>query len=137
VITHDELMRYIDGELPPERARAVEAELETDTELRRDHRIFSRMKSDLETMGRAMDTQRTAWDAVNRRLTRPVGWILFLAGLALWVAYAVYAFITGPEALWEKLAVAAVVVGLLMLLLSVAVDRLRDLKSDPYREIQR
>jgi anti-sigma factor RsiW len=137
VITHDELMRYLDGELPPERAREVEAELETDMELRREYMIFSRMKADLAGMGEDMETHRTAWTAVNRRLTRPAGWVLFLVGLAVWVGYAVYAFVTGPEALWEKLAVSAVVVGLLMLLVSVAVERLADLRNDPYKEIQR
>ncbi len=137
MITHDELMRYIDGELPPDRARAVEAAMETDTELRREYVVFSRMKTDLRAMGGDMQTRSTAWDAVNRRLARPMGWILFLAGLVVWVAYAVYAFITGPEAMWEKLAISAVVVGLAVLFLTVAIDRLRDLKTDPYKEIQR
>jgi anti-sigma factor RsiW len=137
VITHDELMRYMDGELPPERAREVEAALATDTELRREHAIFQRMKSDLGAMGRDMNTPTHGWDAVSRRLARPMGWILFLAGLGVWLAYAIYMFITGPEALWEKLAVGAVLIGLGMLFLSVVIDRLRDLKTDPYREIQR
>jgi anti-sigma factor RsiW len=137
VITHEELMRYLDGELPAARAREVEVALETDTELRREYILFRRMKSDLMDMGSDMRTPVTAWDAVNRRLTRPVGWILFLAGLAVWLVYAVYAFVTGPEALWEKLAAAAVLVGLGMLFLSVVIDRLRDLKTDPYKEIQR
>jgi anti-sigma factor RsiW len=137
VITHEELMRYIDGELPPERAAEVAVALTTDTELRREYEIFRRMKVDLGEMGNAMTTRATVWDAVNRRLTRPAGWILFLAGLGVWAAYAVYAFITGPEAVWEKLAIGALVIGLGMLFLSVAIDRLRDLKTDPYREIQR
>jgi anti-sigma factor RsiW len=137
VITHEELMRYLDGELPVERAAAVEAALTTDTELRREYEIFRRMKGDLNEMRTDMRAQGTVWDSVNRRLTRPVGWILFLAGLAVWLAYAVYAFLTGPEAMWEKLTIGAVVIGVGMLFLSVVVDRLRDLKTDPYREIQR
>jgi ferric-dicitrate binding protein FerR (iron transport regulator) len=137
VITHDELMRYMDGELPPERAREVEAALATDTELRREHAIFQRMKSDLGAMGRDMKTPTDGWDAVSRRLARPMGWILCLVGLVVWLGYALYMFITGPEALWEKLAVGAVLIGLGMLFLSVVIDRLRDLKTDPYREIQR
>jgi anti-sigma factor RsiW len=137
VIPRDELMRYLDGELPADRAREVEAALEMDTELRREYILFRRMKSDLAEMGTDMRTPLTAWDEVNRRLTRPAGWTLFLVGLAVWLAYAVYAFITGPEALWEKLAAGAVLVGLAMLFLSVVIDRLRDLKTDPYKEIQR
>ncbi len=136
MITHDELMRYLDGELPPERARAVEAALEADTELRREYVIFRRMKADLEEMGGDMRAPGSVWDTVNRRLTRPLGWLLFLAGLAVWVGYAVYLFVTVHEPLWERLAISAAVVGLAILFLSVTIDRLRDLKTDPYREIQ-
>jgi anti-sigma factor RsiW len=137
VITHDELMRYIDGELPPERARAVEATLASDTELRREYVVFRRMKSDLEAMGGAMRTETGVWETVNRRLTRPAGWILVLAGVAFWLVYAGYVFFTGPEAVWQKLATSAVAIGVVLLFLSVVVDRVRDLRTDPYKEIQR
>lgn len=137
MISHDELMRYLDDELPPDRAREVEKAMETDTELRREYTIFRRMKTDLHDMGAQMQPERTVWGAVNRRLTRPVGWALFLAGAVIWVAYGVYTYLTGAEALWEKLATGAVVVGLAVLLASALVDRLRALKTDPYKEIQR
>ena len=137
MIGHDELMRYLDGELPPERARAVEEALETSTELRREYVIFQRMKADLNELGGRMQPERTVWDAVNRRLTRPVGWTLFLVGAVIWAGYGVYTYLTGAEALWEKLATSAVVVGLAMLLVSALVDRWRDLKTDPYKEIER
>jgi hypothetical protein len=84
-----------------------------------------------------MEPEHTVWGAVNRKLTRPMGWVLFLVGAVIWVAYGVYAYLTGGEALWEKLATSAVVVGLGMLLVSALVDRWRDLKTDPYKEIQR
>lgn len=137
MISHDELMRYLDGELPHERAREVEGALETSTELRREYVIFRQLKADLQTMGANMRPEHTVWDSVNRRLTRPVGWILFLLGAVIWVAYGVYTYLTGGEALWEKLATSALVVGLAMLLVSALVDRWRDLKTDPYKEIQR
>jgi ferric-dicitrate binding protein FerR (iron transport regulator) len=137
MIGHDELMRYLDGELPPERAAAVESALESSTELRREYTLFLRLKEDLEDMGAQMSTRRTVWGEVNRRLTRPVGWLLFLVGAMVWLAYGVYTYLTGGEAMWAKLATSAIVVGLGMLLLSAVVDRLRDLKTDPYKEIQR
>lgn len=136
MIGHDELMRYLDGELPPERTREVEEALESSTELRREYVIFRRMKTDLEDMGAQMHAERSVWDAVNRQLTRPVGWILFLVGAAVWAAYGAFAYLSGAGALWEKLATSAVVVGLAMVLVSALVDRWRDLKSDPYKEIQ-
>jgi hypothetical protein len=137
VITHEELMRYLDGELPADRARAVEAAMEASTELRREYVVFRRMKMDLGELGAEMDAEHTVWKTVNEKLTRPVGWVLFLVGLAVWVGYGVYSYLSGADALWEKLATSAVVVGLAMLLLSAIVDRVRDLKTDPYREIQR
>lgn len=137
MISHDELMRYLDGELPSERALEVESALETSTELRREYVIFQRLKAELQTMGADMKTEHTVWDAVNRQLTRPVGWILFMVGAVIWLAYGIYTYLTGAEALWEKLATSAIVVGLGMLLVSAMVDRWKDLKTDPYKEIQR
>lgn len=137
MITHDELMRYLDGELPPERMRAVEEALESDTELRRECALYRKMKSDLADLGTDMGPHGTVWDVVNRRITRPVGWILFLTGLAVWVAYAAYQFVIGSEALWQKLGTSAIIVGLVMLALSAVIDRLQDLKTDPYRGVER
>jgi anti-sigma factor RsiW len=137
VITHEDLMRYLDGELSRERAREVEAAMETSTELRRDYVVFRRMKSDLGAMGAEMRADGTVWTTVNQRLTRPAGWILFVVGAVVWATYGVYHYLMGGEALWAKLATGAVVVGLGMLLLSAIVDRVRDLRTDPYREIQR
>lgn len=137
MITHDELMRYLDGELPPERMRAVEEALERSTELRRDYVIFRAMKTDLQALGDGLGGGESVWSGVNRRITRPTGWLLFLAGAVAWTVYGVFTYLTGADALWEKLATSAVVVGLVILLASAAVDRLRDLKTDPYKEIQR
>ncbi|NIP80856.1 MAG: hypothetical protein GWM90_17220, partial [Gemmatimonadetes bacterium] len=64
MITHDELMRYLDGELPPDRARRVEEAMEASTELRREYTVFRRMKTDLEDLGGLMDADRTVWTKV-------------------------------------------------------------------------
>lgn len=137
MITHEELMRYLDGELPPERVRAVEEALETDTELRREYVIFRQLKEDLSDMGETMEMTESVWAGVNRRVVRPGGWILVIVTAVVWAAYGAYAYLTGGDDLWEKLATSALVVGFGMLLLSVLLDRLRDLKTDPYRDIQR
>ena len=137
MITHEELMRYLDGELSPERASVVEEEMERSTELRRDYVLYSRMKADLGSLGEHMKQTTGVWSSVSRAIARPVGWVLFLVGTAVWVAYAVWAYLTSPDAMWEKLATGAVVVGLAMLLLSALIDRFVDLKVDPYRGVQR
>ncbi len=137
MIGHDELMRYLDGELTPERERAVEEALGRSTELRRELAIFRGMKADLEQLGGDIARSTSVWGGVHRRLARPVGWALFLAGILVWVGYGVYTYLTGADALWEKLAASAVVVGLAILLVSALADRYRDLETDPYKDIQR
>lgn len=137
MIGHDELMRYLDGELTGEQERAVEEALARSTELRRELAIFRGMKTDLQQLGGDMAGTTSVWGGVHRRLTRPVGWALFLAGMLVWVGYGVFTYLTGADALWEKLAMSAVVVGLAILLVSALADRYRDLKTDPYKEIQR
>lgn len=137
MIDHEELMRYLDGELEPGRSRAVEEALERSTELRRELVLFRSMKGDLREIGAGMSIRGTVWGEVNRRLTRPVGWVLFIIGALVWVAYGAYTYLAGADALWEKMAVSAVVVGLATLLLSALIDRYHDLKTDPYREIHR
>lgn len=137
MIEREELMRYLDGELPPDRRLAFEEALERSTELRRELALFRSMKSDLREIGAEMSTGRSVWGSVNERLTRPIGWILFGIGMAVWISYGVYTYLSGADALWEKVTVSAVVVGLAMLLMSTLVDRYQDLKTDPYRGIQR
>ncbi len=138
MIGRDELMRYVDNELPPDRRRAVEEAVEEDTELRREIELYRAVKEDLKGLEVTMPTRHSSiWAAVNRQLTRPIGWGLFLAGTLIWVAYAVYIYLAGGEAVWEKLATSAVVLGLGLLFLSTLIDRYRDLKTDPYKDIQR
>lgn len=137
MITREELMRYLDGELPPERARAVEAAMESSTELRREYMLYRRMKTDLQGLGADMSGNESVWQGVSRRIARPGGWILFVLGLVVWVGYAINTWLTSTEPLWMKLTTGAIVVGLAMLLLSALLDRYVDLKTDPYREIER
>lgn len=137
MIGHEELMRYLDGELEPEQRRAVEEALERSTELRRELAVFRGLKTDLRDMGANMGARKSVWDDVNRRLTRPLGWTLVLLGAIAWIGFGAYTYLTGADALWEKLAGSAIVLGLVILFASVALDRHKDLKTDPYKEIQR
>ena len=132
-------MRFLDGELPPEDRARVESALATDTELAREMAIFQGMKTSLGELSFGAPARRgdSVWDGVNRRLTRPTGWVLLLAGLAVWSLYGAYVFATGPSEPVEKLATGAVVIGTLLLLASVIWERWREYAHDPYRDVQR
>jgi ferric-dicitrate binding protein FerR (iron transport regulator) len=136
-IGHDQLMRYLDGELSPEERSRVEAALERSTEAQRELAIFRALKNDLSGLGFVADADDGLWGRVNRRVTRPLGWLLFLIGVVLWLGYGSYVFVTTPGELVPKLAIGAVVIGLVLLLVSVARDQYRAWIREPYRSVQR
>ena len=81
---------------------------------------------------------RFVWDQVNAKVTKCVGWILFIAGWTVVVAYGAYAFATDPgESNWEVWATAALSVGIIVLLASVIWERYKESRDDPYKDVQR
>jgi len=137
-VTHEELMRYLDGEVGPEEGRRIEGAVEQSTELRRELAVYRAMKNDLQSLKLAEgDHGSSVWNAVARHLARPFGWVLLLAGTLIWAAYGVFVYFTSPAFLWQKLATGAVGIGILLLLAAVIWERYRVWLSDPYRDIMR
>lgn len=137
-VSHEDLMRYLDGELPPGERRRVEEALEGNTELGRELAIFQAMKSDLLDLSFAPDRPRDGvWNSVSRRIVRPTGWLFLVGGAALWAGYGAYVFATSPGELLEKLATGGVVIGILLLLASVIHEQYQDWLRDPYRDVHR
>jgi ferric-dicitrate binding protein FerR (iron transport regulator) len=131
-------MRYLDGELPPEERRRFEAAMEASTELRREAAIYRALREDLTAVSFERGVGRdSVWGRVNRRLTRPIGWLLLIVGVAVWVGYVVYEFFASPAPSWQKMATSAVVIGVLLLFASVIYERYRELLTDPYRHVER
>ena len=136
-ISHDDLMRYLDGEMPPEDRARVDAELETSTELQREVAIFNALRADFRELDFPEAHRTSVWDRVNRHVNRPIGWFLLVAGVVIWMTYGTYVFATSAAAVWEKLATGAVAIGILMLLTSVIWERYREWETDPYKDVQR
>ena len=137
-VTHEELMRYLDGEVGPEERSRIERSVEGSTELRRELAVYKAMKDDLQTLKLTNGAHHgSIWNSVNRQLTRPFGWALLVVGSLVWAAYGIYTFLTSPAFLLEKLATSAIVIGILLLFASVIRDRYREWLTDPYRDIQR
>jgi anti-sigma factor RsiW len=130
-------MCFLDGELSPEDRARVDSELETSTELQREVAVFRALKSDFRELDFPQAQRSSVWDRVNQNVNRPIGWILFIAGLVIWMTYGTYVFATSAAAAWEKLATGAVAIGIMMLLTSVIWERYREWDSDPYRDVQR
>lgn len=78
------------------------------------------------------------WSGVCSRLERRSGWWLVSVGLALVVGYGVYEIITDPGVhTVYRLGMAALIVGLALLLRGALGVRMRVSKSDRYKEVIR
>lgn len=136
-VTNEELMAFLDGELdPPERNR-IQTELARSTELQRELSIYRALRNDFRDLSFAVHRTDSVWDAVDRRLTRPIGWVLFVGGAVLWMGYGAWVFGTSAANPWEKLGVAALAAGFLILLASTIFERMREWRTDPYKDIER
>jgi hypothetical protein len=71
------------------------------------------------------------------RLTRRIGWVLFLGALLIIGGIAVFQFLTDPgvEGYW-KLLVSALYLGLGALFVSVLRQRLLERKTDKYKDVE-
>jgi hypothetical protein len=137
-VTTEDLMAYLDGELSPEVRARVEAGLRTSTELQRELAMYTAMKNDIQNLRfQTGGPHGSVWDQVNTKLNRPIGWVLVIVGLIVWMTYGTWVFATSSVSPWEKLGTGAVAIGMLMLLASVIWERIRELESDPYRNVQR
>ncbi|UCC25056.1 MAG: hypothetical protein JSU98_15215 [Gemmatimonadales bacterium] len=136
-ISKEDLMRFLDGELSTDERARVEEGLARSTELQRELAIFRSMQEDLASLPERAANGTSVWVTVNRRLTRPVGWVLLVTGFVLWVGYGAWVFATSPVNPLEKLAVGALAVGFLILLAAAILDRLQEWRNDPYRDVER
>ncbi len=136
-ISHKTLMRYLDGEVPPEERTRIEAAVAASTELQREVAVFGAMKRDFQGMAFSLNRDDSVWGVVHRRLTRPVGWLLVMVGFTGWAAYGSYLYLMSAIDPWEKLATSAIGVGIMLLFGSVIYERYKEWLTDPYRDVIR
>ncbi len=137
-VSQEDLMRYLDGELPPPEYERIQAELDRSTELQRELALYRTLKEDLQQLPlRGLPRGRSAWDAVNRKIARPFGWLLLITGTVIWIAYGSYVYVTSSVDPVEKVATGGVVIGILLLLASVIWERYREWLTDPYKDVRR
>ena len=136
-VSHESLMRYLDGEAAPEERARIDTALAVSTELRRELVVFRSMKTDLQAMTFGLANDHSVWGAVHRRITRPLGWILLSTGLLTWILYGSYLYIVSAIDVLEKLATSAIGLGILFLFGTVIYERRKEWLTDPYRNVYR
>jgi len=135
------LMGLLDNELAPEESELINSHLIRCASCRADYETLRRTENRLEAISFIEvgdEAARAFWKLPYSRALRFAALALIFCGYA---AIAIIASITffksGTDDLLETLPVAAIVVGFLVLLGMVIVDRIISWQSDPYKEIER
>jgi uncharacterized membrane protein YcjF (UPF0283 family) len=130
----ERLMAYADGELDAAAAGAVEQHLEQCTECGRELAIVRELKGALRNM--ESSNSRDLWSGIHRKLTTPVGWLLVLAGVVVWIALAVVRWFQS-ELTIEWLATTALIAGLVLVLIAIGHEQYRAWKLERYKDVER
>ena len=136
-VEHEDLMRFLDGEVTPEERAVVERYLETSSEVRREVAIFRSMKEELRDLSFSPHGGDSVWNRIRSRITVPTGWVLTVSGLVVWAGYGTWAFVRSPSGIVMKLATGGIAIGILVLLAHVIWERVREYGTDPYRHVHR
>ena len=129
-------MKFLDQELPPGEHARIERELAASTELQRELARFRQMRADVRSLGTDIRAPGV-WATIHRQLTRPVGWLLLIAGTVLSSAWGFWLYFTSDEDLVLKFATGAVVIGVALLLGATIQERWIEWQTDPYRDIDK
>ena len=130
----EQLTAYADGELAPEARAEVERHLAACTECTRELAITHNLKGAIRMM--QINDSPNLWGGIHRRLTKPVGWMLILAGVAVWAVLAAIQWFRSELTL-EWLAATAIITGLILLITGIAHEQYRSWKNERYKDVER
>lgn len=139
------LTAALDDELEPEERRMLERRLEEDPELRREWKEMRKMR-ELTGRMRLREPPEEVWDrywlGVYRRLERGLAWLLVAIGAVLLLAYGLFEIaddLLSDPALpgFVKVGVVLLALGLVVLAVSVAREKIFVWRRDPYRDVRR
>lgn len=131
----ERLSAYLDRELSREEAEAIEVHLRGCTECGRELALMRDLGGAVRNLTGG-NQGRSVWAAVHRRITRPIGWVLLVAGCGIWAGLALAAWLRAELTL-EWLAVTGIGVGIFLLLIGVTHEQYREWKDTRYKDVER
>jgi anti-sigma factor RsiW len=135
------LVGLLDRELDPQESAEVNEHLMRCSDCREEYERLRETSGKLESISYeepSDEVLRRLWRNPFSRLARIGGILLVVAGYAFLIGFALFEFFTsGEEDMWVRVPVAAIVIGFLILLLLVILERVKTYGKDPYREIER
>jgi anti-sigma factor RsiW len=135
------LAGLLDGELTVDEAADLNDHLIRCASCRADYEQLRKAQNKLEAISfvEVTDVQaRAFWRLPYSRALRNASLFMIIGGYAALVLYGlITSLIEGTEHLFERLSLTAIVVGFLVLLGLMIVERISTYKVDPYKEIER
>ncbi|RMH19382.1 MAG: hypothetical protein D6696_10725 [Acidobacteria bacterium] len=139
-INEELLSGYLDGALPQAEAQRVRILLEDDPELRALYEDLKTLRENAAST-RFVEPPEDVWPEWPRTrsslLTRSLGWLVLIAWFVVISGFALWKFLSQTGDPLEIFLVLGLPGGFVLLFLSVLIDRLRDLRTDRYRGVQR
>jgi predicted anti-sigma-YlaC factor YlaD len=141
----DLMMGYLDEELSAEQIRQFEEHLRACKDCTAQLQEFRQLKAITDQITLVEPEDRLwhqYWDGIYNRIERGVGWIIFSVAAILLIIYggfkAIEALIIDPTVgLLLKIAMLALLVGLVILFVSVLRERIFFWSKDRYRNVRR
>jgi anti-sigma factor RsiW len=130
-VSEQDLMRYLDGELPPAERARVEAALDASPQLRGELDTFRSLRAGFHDLTfPPAGPERSVWDRVAARVFRSSARMFIGIGVALWLGYAAYELSMGRIDAWTRVTVGGLAIGVLVLFALVIRDRYRPWSDD-------
>lgn len=131
----------LDNELTPEETVELNEHLIRCASCRADYEELRRTERKLEAISYVEITDeaaRSLWRLPYARFLSVASLLLVIGGYAVLLLYGFVRFLTdGGEGLIDRVALGAIVIGFLVLLGSLIVERMSTYRVDPYKDIER
>jgi anti-sigma factor RsiW len=131
----------LDNELTSEESAELNSHLIRCASCRADYEELRRTESRLDAISYVEITDEAAralWKLPYARTLRNASLFLVIGGYSALVLYGFVMFLMdGDEDLFGKITMAAIVIGFVVLLASVVIERISTYRVDPYKEIER
>lgn len=131
----------LDNELTPEESTELNTHLIRCASCRSDYEDLRRTEQKLEAISYVEITDQAAsalWKLPFARFLSIASLLLVIGGYAALLLYGIVMFlIDRDEDLFGRITLGAIVIGFLMLLVSLIIERIRTYRVDPYKEIER
>jgi len=135
------IQALVDNELDEAEIPTIMDEIEGSYEMRNEYVELLRLRRRLSAIPFPEPPEEWFEKAARRRGRRLFGWtgnLLFVGSYVALLGYALLTLIRGSEAsTWVKVGVAGIAAGFIVLLLRAIADRIRESRTDKYKEVMK